>query len=255
MTSWVLIRGLTREAAHWGGFPAELSRALAGPRVVAVDLPGAGRLWKRPCPLSVAAMVERCRDQLNELAVPPPYVLLGLSLGGMVAAEWAASRADEVAACVLVNSSMRPFSAVHRRLRPAHWPQLLKLLGSRDDRLIEQTILEITSNQPERHPAVLANWLAIRRARPVATANALRQLVAAAGYRFTGPPPRARTLVIASASDGLVDPACSRAIAMRWGFELITHPTAGHDLPLDDGAWLVDRLAEWSRRGFGAELG
>ena len=47
--TWVLLRGLTREAGHWGGFGATLARALAAgapdgrpPRIVALDLPGHG---------------------------------------------------------------------------------------------------------------------------------------------------------------------------------------------------------------------
>lgn len=243
--TWVLIRGLSREAAHWGPFPAELSRALGDAPVIAVDLPGAGRLWRQPSPLRVRDMVEGCRAQLHAQTLPPPYALLGLSLGGMVAAAWSAAHPQEVAACVLVNSSMRPFSAAHQRLRAGHWPALLRLLGSRDEVAIEQRILALTSRQPARHAAVLNAWLSIRRLRPVAAVNVVRQLLAAAAYRYMGDAPPMPTLVIASAMDGLVDPACSRAIARHWGAELIEHPSAGHDLPLDDGPWLAQRLAGW----------
>ena len=39
MSTWVLLRGLAREARHWGEFPACLASRLAGARLVAVDLP------------------------------------------------------------------------------------------------------------------------------------------------------------------------------------------------------------------------
>jgi alpha-beta hydrolase superfamily lysophospholipase len=55
-------------------------------------------------------------------------------------------------------------------------------------------------------------------------------------------------LVLNGAADRLVDPRCSRALAARWGAELHVHPHAGHDLPLDEPEWLVDRLVEWSTR-------
>jgi hypothetical protein len=51
-----------------------------------------------------------------------------------------------------------------------------------------------------------------------------------------------------SLGDRLVDPACSQAIGQHWETELIQHPTAGHDLPLDDGEWTTEKIAEWRHR-------
>jgi hypothetical protein len=34
-------------------------------------------------------------------------------------------------------------------------------------------------------------------------------------------------------------------LAQRWGSALALHPQAGHDLPLDDAPWLVERVADW----------
>jgi len=250
MTTWVLLRGLTREQGHWGRFPAQLATALAGTqpdlRVVAVDLPGAGVLWRQRCPLQVAAMVPACRAQLQALGLAPPYRLLGLSLGGMVAAAWALAQADEVAACVMVNTSLRPFSPPQQRLQLRHGPRLLRLLAPRDPRQAEATILQLTSAQPQRHAAVLADWVAIRQARPVSAANALRQLWAAARYRQPSPPPGLPVLVASSAGDRLVDPRCSWRLAAAWGCTLALHPDAGHDLPLDDGPWLARQVADWA---------
>ncbi len=248
MTSWVLIRGLTREAAHWGEFPKQLTDVLPETRVIAVDLPGAGRLHRRSSPLRILDMIPPCLDQLHELQAAPPYVLVGLSLGGMVAAAWASSRPEELAGCVLVNSSMRPFSPLRSRLRPSHWPALLDLMVSADGLQAERAILRLTSSRPEHHLPVLANWAAIRRLRPVSNFNAMRQLLAAARYRFDGPAPLVPTLIVSSCNDQLVDPVCSDALARQWGSEQLIHPDAGHDLPLDDSPWLAGRLAEWSVR-------
>ncbi len=248
MTTWVLIRGLTREAAHWGEFPDRLAQALGGTRTVAVDLAGAGRLWRRACPLRVPDMVSACRDQLHEQEAAPPYVLVGLSLGGMVAAAWASASPEELAGCVFINTSMRPFSSLQHRLRVSNWPALLGLLGTRDGLQAEQTILRLTSSAPHRHLSALANWTAIRRMRPVSRGNALRQLLAAARYRFEGPAPALPLLVVCSSADQLVDPACSSALAAAWRCPGVVHPQAGHDLPLDDGLWLAEQLADWSLR-------
>ncbi|MEO6853603.1 MAG: alpha/beta hydrolase, partial [Rhodoferax sp.] len=104
----------------------------------------------------------------------------------------------------------------------------------------ERSILRITSQGGQ--DAVLPLWLALRGQHPVTRANALRQLLAAARYRA----PKAvttPTLLLASAQDQLVSVACSQALARQWQCRLQVHPTAGHDLPLDDGNWLARQIA------------
>jgi hypothetical protein len=34
-------------------------------------------------------------------------------------------------------------------------------------------------------------------------------------------------------------------MSRAWRAELREHPSAGHDLPLDDPAWVAGRIAEW----------
>ena len=245
--TWVLLRGLTREAGHWGAFVDDLARAMPEARIVPVDLPGAGRLREQRCPPSVPAIVEICREHLLEQGVPPPYRLLGLSLGGMVAAAWAAAQPQELQRCVLVNTSMRPFSPATDRLRPSRWPTLLRLLVPGDARRTEQAVLRLTSSSPQHHAARVDEWVGIRRARPVGSADSLRQLLAAARYRYSGSRPAMPVLVASSAGDVLVSSRCSMALAAAWNAAHVVHPTAGHDLPLDDGPWLAARIAEWSR--------
>jgi pimeloyl-ACP methyl ester carboxylesterase len=246
LNTWVLLRGLTREQAHWGRFPSELARAMPGVRIVCVDLPGAGVLHDQPCPWQVQAMVGACQRQLAGQGVLPPYRLLGLSLGGMVAAAWSQACPRDVGRLVLVNTSMRPYSPPQRRLKLAHLPRLLRLLARGDGLAIEQAVLQLTSQHPERHAQAPGDWLRIRLARPVRTANLFRQLLAAARYRWAGPPPAMPVLVVRSAADGLVDPACSLGIANAWQADLLTHSDAGHDLPLDDGPWLAAQVAAWA---------
>lgn len=250
-STWVLLRGLTREAGHWGAFGTQLAQALARhapggapPRILMLDLPGAGVLHRRPCPLSVPAMLPACRAQLQALGVGGPVHLLGLSLGGMVATAWAAAHPQEVASLVVVNTSLRPHSPVQQRLQLRHLPHLLRLLAPRDALAAERAILALTSAWPQRHAAVLPEWQAIRQARPVSAANALRQLWAAARFSHPGVPPPVPTLVLGSAGDALVSPRCSEALAAAWGCAFARHPAAGHDLPLDDGAWVAERVAD-----------
>jgi pimeloyl-ACP methyl ester carboxylesterase len=124
--SWVLLRGLTREARHWGDFADQLARALQGSaqetiQVLALDLPGNGVFHKEASPTSVTAMADFARAQLLVRGLPPPYHLVAMSLGGMVAADWVRRYPDEVDRLVLINTSMRPLGSVTERLRPGNW--------------------------------------------------------------------------------------------------------------------------------------
>ena len=246
MSTWVLLRGLTRESRHWGEFPGLLQRQLGSAQVVMLDLPGNGELNAQASPTRVVDMAEACRMALRERGLSPPYHLLAMSLGAMVALAWANEHPAELQGCVLINTSLRTFSPWYQRLRPRNYGAVLGMALSRDLEANERTVLEMTT----RHPAVdntilLAQWARWRRDRPVSGANALRQLWAAARFSTPRQAPKVPLLVLVSAADGLVDPRCSQRLARAWGTELRTHPTAGHDLPLDDGAWVAREVAAW----------
>jgi len=248
VSTWVLLRGLTREARHWGEFPAALAGGVEADAIVALDLPGCGARHAERSPADVPAIAEAARQTLFERGVPPPYRLIGLSLGGMVVVAWATAHPDDVLGAVLVNTSLRGFGAWHERLRPRHHLPLLAALIGGDAAALERTILRITSRHA--HPdaaSLLERWVGWRRERPVSRANAWRQLRAAARYRCATRPP-VPLLVLASTQDELVDPECSRRMATAWHTAIAWHPTAGHDLPLDDPRWVVNEIATWLAR-------
>lgn len=250
MTTWVLLRGLTREAGHWGAFPDLLRAQLqAGTRVVALDLPGNGALNALASPARIDATAQACRARLQAMGLPPPYGLVAMSLGAMVAVEWAAQHPVELHCAVLVNTSLRPFSPWYRRLRPRNYGALLRLaLASRPARAHEAAVLALTTRHPPQPAAVLDRWTALREAHPVARVNALRQLLAAARYRAPRRAPLVPMLAVLGAADGLVDPHCTQRLASQWKLPLAEHLTAGHDLPLDDGPWLAAVVGQWAAR-------
>lgn len=248
MTTYILLRGLTREAAHWGRFPEELRHALGDATVAAIDLPGAGELHTMRSPARIEDIAMQCQAQALSLGLPPPYHLVALSLGAMVAVAWARQHPEEVATAVLINTSLASQCPPWRRLRPTAWPVLLRLLLPATDVARESIIHRLTSNRPANAQATVKEWAALRKRHPVAAANALRQLWAAARYRPSVPPDYTRLLVLASRGDRLVNPDCSRRLAQAWHADYAEHPDAGHDLPLDDGAWVATRIADWHSR-------
>lgn len=248
MNTWIFLRGLTRESRHWGDFVEQFQRCVPGSRVIALDLPGNGRMYQASSPLNVHDMVEHCRQQLVELGIQPPYSLLAMSLGGMVAVDWSSRHPQDISATVLINTSMRPFSPFYQRLRPANYGALLKLaLSDASSETWERTVLRISSNLAIDE--ILPHWTTMRMECPVSRTNALRQLVAAARFRAAKTRPLMPTLLLASEQDQLVAVECSRALARHWQCALREHPSAGHDLTLDDGPWVAAQVQAWLMAG------
>ncbi len=247
--TWVLLRGLTREQRHWGQFAEAFGARLEAARVIALDLPGNGALHAARSPARVDAMAAAARAELQRRGIAPPYRVLAMSLGAMVALEWAARWPGEIAAAVLINTSLRPFSPATQRLRPRAFATLLHLLLTRPSPLeTERTVLHLTSARAAHHAAhVLTEWARWRDESPVSAGNALRQLAAAARYRAPHKAPAVPMLVLRGAADALVDPRCSARLAEHWQLPIATHPWAGHDLPLDDGEWVAAQVLGWLR--------
>ena len=243
--TWVLLRGLVREQRHWGQFPELLQAAFPEARVITIDLPGNGSLARETSPTSVEDMAEFCRAELHRRDIHGPYHLLALSLGAMVAVAWNCLAPEEVAASVLINTSLRPFSPFYRRLKPHNYFKLLRCIKACPAER-ERLILQMTSNDCRAQASVLQDWVAYQREAPVSPQNALRQLWAAMRFRARRCKPCTRLLILGSAADGLVDNECSRRLAAMWHAEAAFHPSAGHDLPLDDGPWIIEQIKRWA---------
>jgi pimeloyl-ACP methyl ester carboxylesterase len=241
MSTWVLLRGLTRERGHWGTFPDRLS-AVLGASVVALDLAGNGQRHGVPSPARIEALAADVDTQVRRLGLVEAVSVLALSLGAMVAVAWARAASVALERQVLVSTSLRPFAPLHWRMRPAAAAQLGWHLVRGAPRPLEAAVLRFTSAGAD--PAVLAHWLRLRQQHPVSRTNALRQLLAAARFAVVDPPV-VPTLLLAGRGDRLVDPRCSERIAAAWRCRLALHPTAGHDLPLDAPDWVIEQVRAW----------
>ena len=246
---WILLRGLTREAGHWGEFVPLLREAVAPHAVLTPDLPGNGLRWAERSAATVPALMEAVRAELAAQGLHPPYRLLGMSLGAMACVAWAERHADEVEAMVLVNTSLRPFSGLHQRLLPRAWWPLARLLTlGAEPEAIERVVLALTSRNDFSEAAraqLHAHWVDLRQRHPVSRASALNQLLAAAHYRAPLVAPAVPILVAGTHGDRLVSPRCSEALAGHWRVPLVQHADAGHDLPLDAAEWLAAQVGRF----------
>ncbi len=244
--TWVLLRGLMRDSRHWGEFPALFSEGLRDAPLCLLDLPGNGLRHRQQSPTNVRAMAEDVRTTLRQRGLAPPYRVFAMSLGAMVTLAWADAHPDELEACVLVNTSLKPISPFYQRLQPAAWPLLLRMAVTQPTALAAETaILQLTSRRFEQTRQMLPHWVRWRESHPVSRGNALWQLLAAMRFKAPASAPRTRLLLLCGGGDQLVNPRCSQALARAWQCDIALHPTAGHDLPLDDAEWVVTEVARW----------
>ena len=244
--NFLLLRGLAREQRHWGDF-VEVLASQTGARVHTLDLPGMGTENRRPSPANVDAIVLDVRRRWLTVRAQHEgaWRLLGVSLGGMVAMAWAARFVDDFERLILVNTSAGNLSPPWRRMRPSVLPRLSRALLETGGVTRELAILRATTTRlsPERARAIAERWAELAHERPIGRRAILGQLLAASRFRA---PSRVATptLVLGAAGDPLTHPDCARAVADHFGARLAVHPDGGHDLMLDDAAWVAARVKE-----------
>ncbi|MBV8501744.1 MAG: alpha/beta hydrolase [Paucibacter sp.] len=246
----MLLRGLSRESGHWGAFPQllvdEIRQREPGARVLMLDLPGNGVRHRESSPSRVRQFVDVLRADLAREGLEQPINLLTMSLGNMVAVDWAYHHPEEIGRVVMINPSMRPFGLNYRPARPLHFLALLALsLSRRGLRQREARVLRMTTRLLHSREAVLDAWVGLQQDHPVTLGNIARQWLAGLRYKAKLARPVPPILLLCSRSDGLVDWHCSKAISRAWGAPLRLHTRAGHDLPLDDAPWVAQAVGEW----------
>lgn len=241
---WLLLRGLGREVAHWHSFPQQLTESLGLDEgaVLCLDLPGSGDQSTAPAPWTVAGTAAAVRRCWLEHARQGVWGLLGISLGGMVAIDWAGRWPDDFVRVVTINPSERSTCCWCRRLRWRALPLMLRIAMTRDVARREDLIFELTTRRLGQDRAgLLAERVKIERRRPTRPATVLRQLVAAARWSLPASVP-IPVLMLVSLGDSMVDPVCGQRLAARLATVPALHPWGGHELPLDDPAWICDQL-------------
>lgn len=237
---FVLIRGLLREARHWGEFTGSLQQQFPNALISTPDIPGNGTLHHATSPRTIAGMTEALRQQID---LTQPLRLIALSMGGMIAIDWMTRYPDEVEAAVLINTSARPLSPFYHRLRWTIYPHVIRMIFHSAVQK-EAGILSLTSNRYPHDDRLLESWRQWQQQNPVSTASARNQFLAAVKFSITSKPQQP-VLIVTSQADRLVDYRCSLKLAQIWQSDYRQHESAGHDLPLDEPEWLVQIIRQW----------
>ncbi len=225
--SVVFIHGAGAGSGIWSMTMARVARDA---HAIAVDLPGHG-----PSELGALATLslERYRDAVGELCGAldlGPSVLVGHSMGALVALELALAWPDRVRALILAAAA--PKIPVD--------PELLLLLHDDPDRATSW--LADRSLSPRARPAIRRGFLAAgvgRAATPPEVARADFEIV-----RSTDLHPRLAQIAcplvwLDGADDAMVPAACRGGRPGR----VVTIPDAGHLLPIEAPAAIAEAIA------------
>ncbi len=242
----ILLRGLAREAEHWQHFPDHLNED-APQTVLTPDCAGCGVLFQKEALNTIPEMTDQIRATLGygtAKASSEKMLLVGISMGGMIALDWASRFPQELKGMVLINSSMGTHP-LHWRLKPGAWFKALEAL-TLPMVWRERIMLRQVSNLSEKYPEHEAQWLAIQKVRPVTRATIIKMLRAAVVFK---PPAscQVKGLVLCSEQDRLVSFKCSQNIASRYDWPVLVHPSAGHDLPMDAPHWVSEQVLRFQQ--------
>ncbi len=234
---WILIRGLTRSYFHWFDFKTELQQALNLESIETPELPGNGYLSELNTPDNLTNCIDELRKQIQK--IDEPVGLLGISLGGVIATKWAHDYPNDISHLVIINSSFSS-SPFYHRLKPKNYLKIILMTFSKNLDDLEKFILQTTSNT-DLWKKKLQDGIAFQKKHPVQFQNLIQQLRLAQQANFKTKP-AAETLILTSENDRLVHHTCSLKIAKAWNLQAKIHPTAGHDLPMDDAAWIIEKI-------------
>lgn len=245
MKEWVLIRGMMSEPYHWWDFLPQLQEAFPQHKFHLPHVYGTGPTGRALTSQSVHKNLAYLRQQIHA-STNQPRVLLGFSLGGMLALEWAYQHPEEVDAVVLINCSLNK-SRFYHRMTPFAFGHIFKMSRQKDSLRRDEMSLEMTTNlPPERIRELAPHWRQRSEDFPVSPLNFFTQLGLATRFPLRAQPPSAPVLILSSGKDRVVHPQCSKDIATAWQLPLHVHEEAGHDLTLNDPQWVVDKLKNWS---------
>lgn len=245
--TWVFLRGLGRESGHWGSFLIQFQKQFPKAKIITCDLPGTGKNLYLQSPIAISEMWDFVLDELKRNQVTEkPWNILAVSLGAMVAAFGLSANAKNLQKIALVNTSFS-ISPFYHRLQPKNYIRFLKIALSFNPTARELEVLRMISQRPEKYESTARDWGQLSIERPIHTQTLIRQLAAAARAKTPSisPTQSKKILLFRGLKDQMVNPQCTLALQKYWNCERRDHPTAGHDLPLDEPEWLLLQLQDW----------
>lgn len=230
----VLLAGYGRSGSSW--IPWLESVGPLPFRVVLVDHRGTGGSARSRRPFSMATLADDAAAVLRDGAGDAPAIVVGDSMGGMVAQHLALRHPDLIGGLVLSASSARGDVVSPAFLRSL--PLTVAAAVSKDVRVwtrCDRLLVHGEKSAGHAHD-LLAPLRQIQRREPYSRFNSLLQAAAMAFHRTAGHLGGVRipVEVIAGAGDRVLSPRNSRTLsACLSGARLTILPDAGHAIPFE----------------------
>lgn len=228
---------------QWLDFVPQLQNHFPNAKIYTPDISGNGLKNSLKTPTDPLQNILSLKEQLPPLQ--KKRIFIGFSLGGMLSVEWAKRFPDEVLGLVLMNSSFSE-SPFFKRYKPKAFFKSIVASFTKDPILRERKFLHLTSNL--RHSdfeSISKSFYQIEKENPTQAINFVRQLILARKLSLKNKPDHAHILLLNSIKDQVVHTKCSHRISKKWNITLNLHPTAGHDLTLDDPMWVAQHIHQW----------
>jgi len=244
-----LLRGLTRESAHWGSFTDSLQSGLPNAQIHLMDLPGAGRHIHQNASIRAAKMVDFMRDEvLNELNQKNRInIICATSLAGMLACDWTIRYKKDFHGLIIISASFKNICSSRERVSWAVKWEMVRILFTRNIWKRENLIIKVNSNRPQLIEPLTDDWTAIQKERKMTRLNIFKQSISGLLIGLKDEKPDLPILIIGSEGDRMVCPECIKKSHDFLGGTLIFHADSGHGIPIDEPIWLSRQISDWTK--------
>jgi 3-oxoadipate enol-lactonase len=211
-------------------------------RVILFDNRGVGRSDAPPGPYSIGVMAEDAMAVLRAADVQQPAVLVGASMGGMIAQEMALRYPEQFRALVLGCTACGPFyraSWPNFRRSPGFW-RWMRLKGEERERALVQILYSDTTPMERivEDIRIRLPWQPTLRS----VFNQLTGILRWSSYRRL-PNLKLPTLVVHGDQDHILPPRNGRTIASRIPHaEFVLLPNTGHMITTDQPEHAIEIL-------------
>lgn len=239
---FILLRGLCREAGHWGVLPNHLEKHFSEDEVHCLDLPGNGIFHQQLSPVKIDDYAEHLNELIQNLPHSDNRYFIGVSFGAMVGLQYRNQFPGEIKKFFLINTSHGGLSPFWQRMKFKYYPLILSLPLFPS---LEKKLLDVVCNLNGKNAKTAKKWMQIRKERPVRPLSFIKQLRAAAAAKPELIVNQDDLIILSSIQDRFVSPQCSKVLAKTLKAPMETHDTAGHDLPEDAPEWTLQQIVEY----------
>lgn len=245
MVNFYLLRGLSRQSAHWGTFPMDLLERFPHSKLIEMDLPGVGTLNQINSPLHIERIVDILRT--TYYIKEGINIFIASSLAALVAITWVQQEKQDFQGMVLISPSLKGICKFTERFKPRSWYDCGVIMLHPSSRVREKKLLKINMNDNHSREEILESWIGIQKSTPYKARNIFRQMIAGNRFNLIDQPIDVPILIGGSMKDKLVSSGCFIKLKIKLGADIALHDYAGHALTLEASAWLTDKIYSWKQ--------